>query len=128
MANELEITGISKYSKNGVKVDMSVSSRVTVTGSKIAEVIQNVGQVSAEPLNTGDIALGSCGYVLIQNLSDSGSVGVREGLSGTDLIKIGAGQSAGPFEIANTSSGAGSGPHVIAYVNDCNIRVLAIER
>lgn len=126
MANELEVTAIMKYGKSGVRSDMSSSSRINITGSRIAENIMNVGTGDPEALVVGDIDMGSVGYVLIENLSDTGYVAVRAGSAGGELVKIQAGKSAGPFEVAAIDGT--THPYVKAYGSACNIAILAIER
>lgn len=121
MANELEITGIAKYNKNGIKSELSLSSRVNITGSKTVELIQTVG-VSEEALLLGDIAGLSAGYVLIENLDDTNYVSIRPAAGEPDLIKIQAGKFAGPFELA------ASAPYIVADTDTCNVRVLLIEK
>lgn len=68
MANELEITGIAKYNKNGIKSELSLSSRVNITGSKTVELIQTVG-TAEEALLLGDITGASTDTFLSKTLT-----------------------------------------------------------
>lgn len=121
MANELEITGILKYKKDGVSAELSLSTRVDVSGSNITETIQNVTTAS-EPLNAGGI-VGTKGYLLIENLDDTNTVNVRaiqtNALSA--LVKIPPNAFAGPFQLGVADA------YVSTSANTAKIRTLIIE-
>lgn len=124
MANELEITGILRYRKDGVKAELALNSRVNVANDKITEVVQNIPSTgTGQLLEIGSIS--TLGYAIIQNLDETNSVNIRavDDNAATDLIKIPAGKFAGPFQF-NIND-----PRAIASgTGGAKIRMLLIEQ
>ena len=117
MANELTVTGALELNKDSIEVSLSESIKVTVSGSKITEIIQNIG-TSAESVDIGDI--GTVGYVIAKNLDTTNFVELRDGAAGADVVKMKAG------EIAVFRSVAAD-LNAIADTAACNVRFLIIE-
>lgn len=132
MANELEITGILKFSKGGVKQELSLNHRLDISGSKVVELVQKIPSGTQTPINFGDIAVTDLGYVIIENLDDTNFVTVRS-IKATDdsaYIKILPNSFAGPFMFNKAILRIGDNltkPYAVADTSDCNIRVIAIE-
>lgn len=80
MANELEITGIIKYNKGGVKASLSLSSLIDIGGSNVYEGVQSVDN-SPDAIELGSILSSDKPYVIIENLSDTAIVSVQNAAS-----------------------------------------------
>ena len=80
MANELEITGIIKYNKGGVKASLSLSSLIDIGGSNVYEGVQSV-ESSPDPIELGSILSSDDPYVIIENRSDTATVSVQNATS-----------------------------------------------
>jgi len=120
MANELEITGIIRYNKSGVKAELSLNSRIDITGTKTAEFVQSV--TTKALIKQADVA--SLGYGIIENLSDSKTVVLSSTPSDSDgdMIKILPNSFAGPMQFNKNA--------VYAYSVDglsADIRVILIS-
>lgn len=119
MANEATFSGSLSFSKGGVTSSISrPGQQLTVSGTKISDVVQNVG-TSEEAINKGDI--GTPGLCMIENLDATNYVSVRAATGAADLIKIPAGKTAGPFMLA------ASAPYIIANTAACDVRIIIIE-
>jgi hypothetical protein len=118
MANELEITGTMKYSKGGVKSELALSSRVNISGSKVTELVQNIG-TGSEAIELGDLS--SPGYIIIENLDSTNFVTIQAAVDGTSMITIPAGEFAGPVKLASSAPAARADSAAV------NIRILAIQ-
>jgi hypothetical protein len=75
MANELELTSIVKYNKAGIKADLSLSTRVDISGDKIYEGVQEVSTSPTDPV-VGSVTLAGA-YIVIENLSDTMTISVE---------------------------------------------------
>lgn len=75
MANELELTSIVKYNKAGIKADLSLSTRVDISGDKIYEGVQEVSTSPTDPV-VGSVTLNGA-YIVIENLSDTMTISVQ---------------------------------------------------
>lgn len=133
MANELEITGILKFSKGGVKQELSLNHRIDIAGSKVVELVQSIPSGSTKtPINFGDIAVTDLGYVIIENLDDTNFVTVRsiEANDDSAYIRILPNSFAGPFMFNKAIFNTGANqtkPYALADTASCNIRVIAIQ-
>jgi hypothetical protein len=127
MANELEITGIIKYNKSGIKSDLSLSSRVSITGSRVTEIVQDIGTSDSE-LNLGDLGgsegQGSPGYIIIENLSEENTVSLKPTSGSSYMISIGARKFAGPFELHDNASA----PLAKSSAGSSNVRIIVVEK
>lgn len=83
MANELELTSIVKYNKAGIKADLSLSTRVDISGDKIYEGVQEIS-TSATSIDVGSVTLAGA-YIVIENLSDTMTISV-ENAAGTAVV------------------------------------------
>lgn len=87
MANELSVRASVDYTKGSVKMSLSGSTSVTVTGDALARIVSQVG-TSSQELDLG--AVSTPGYILVRNLSATGNLLIG---SGTDdpliLVKPG---------------------------------------
>ena len=131
MANELEITGILKFSKGGVKQELSLNHRLDISGSKVVELVQSI-PTDKTPINFGDIAVTDLGYVIIENLDDTNFVTVRSIKANDDsaFIRILPNSFAGPFMFNKAefeTADDGTKPYALADTASCNIRVIAIQ-
>tara|TARA_B100001939_G_C16534634_1_gene443579 strand:- start:96 stop:497 length:402 start_codon:yes stop_codon:yes gene_type:complete len=132
MANELEITGILKFSKGGVKQELSLNHRIDIAGSKVVELVQSIPAGSTTPINFGDIAVTDLGYAIIENLDDTNFVTVRsiEASDNSAYIRILPNSFAGPFMFNKAIFNTGANqtkPYAVADTAACNIRVIAIQ-
>lgn len=123
MANELELTGIVKYNKSGVKAELSLSTRIDIDGAKVSENIQQVTSNAAG----GDIEIGSMGldshpYIMIENLDDTAVLTVRTTASSNpNILTIPARTFAGPMKLESTVL------KMLSSVSDSKARIIAIE-
>lgn len=120
MANELEITGIVRYNKAGVKAELSLNSRVDVSGTKTAEVIQSVSNTKAL-VKQADVS--SLGYGIIENLSDTATIIVSSTSGSTegDMLKILPNSFAGPMQFNKNAI------YVSTVSGSADIRVILIS-
>ena len=120
MANELDITGTIRYRKNGVKADLSLNSRVNVTGDKITEMVQEVANTETV-LDKGNVT--NMGYAIIENLDDTSSVLVRaiQNNASSNLLLIAPGEFAGPMRFNLDTV------YVITNTGTATIRTIIVE-
>jgi hypothetical protein len=130
MANELEVTGIIKYSKAGIKSELSLSTRIDITNNLIHETIQEIaaaeeGTVLSIPQMKESDAFGP--YVIIENLDDTNSVVIRgtTNVSESDVIEIKPGQFAGPMQLRQVKN-TNEDTRLVAFNAACKVRVIAI--
>lgn len=119
MANEISLSGSMTFQKGNVSASMGKAGvRADVAGLRYAEYVQEIG-TSAEALELGDV--GTPGYVMIENLDATNFVSLRPTSSAADMIRIRAGEFAGPFQLAAAA------PFAIANTAAVRIRCLVIE-
>lgn len=122
MANELELTSIVKYNKAGIKADLSLSSRVDISGDKIYEGVQEIG-TSVTDIQVGSVTLNGA-YIVIENLDDAMTISV-ENAAEVVFCTIPPRGSAGPLKAASGISKLRSTHDTAAAA--ANVRVIAIS-
>lgn len=119
MASELKITIGANFAKGSLATfQRTFASDLArdVAGSNTTYGTQLIG-TSAEALNLGEI--GTAGYLLIKNLDPTNFVKIRNGSSGTDVVKLKPGDPA-CFRINGT-------PYLIADTAACAVEYWLIE-
>lgn len=123
MANELELTGIIKYNKSGVKAELSLSTRVDITGTRVSE--NNIfcsNATGGAALELGGMALGQKPYVMIENLSDTAVLTLLlDQETDADVLTIPARTFAGPMKLESTNF------KLKSNVSNSPARIIAIE-
>lgn len=124
MAKELEITATLRYRKGSVSEDVSLSSKLDVTGNRVTQLVQRIG-TGAELVLLGDIKTnsGEPGFIIVENLDVTGVVSLHRTTSESAFIKIRPKSFAGPFELASTGKDLGASANV-----DSDIRITVIQR
>ena len=98
MADELTVTSILDYRKGTPNQQfMSVLKTLDVTGTNHIRNRQTIG-TTEEAILMGDVAVG--GYAIFVNRDATNFVSIRPGAGTANLIKIPAGEQAGPFRLA----------------------------
>lgn len=117
MSDELTVSGSLRFSKGGVKVTFNPDTQeIDVSGDQALHHVQSVG-TSEEALNKGD--LGSVGWFMALNRDDTNYVVIHE-TGGSGLVKLSAGEFAGPFRLAND-------PYATADTAACLVEYVLIE-
>jgi hypothetical protein len=109
MADELTLSGVLSFLKNGVKVSLDLGTlEFDVSGDKYVHAVQTVG-TSEEAIGIGD--LGTLGFAVFVNRDDTNFCEIRPGTGTADLIKLKPGEFAlfrftmnTPYIIADTDS------------------------
>lgn len=89
MANELQLAVSLLYNKNGVRLPIDATKRVTVTGDYFTHTPQEVGTIEEELAQGAD--LGTPGYLYLKNLNDTYFVEVGS-TTGVYAIKLKPGE------------------------------------
>lgn len=111
MANELTLSVEFAYAKGVVSKEVKVANlRVTVTGTKLVDQVQNIG-TSEEAIDIGDVSPG--GYMFARNLDSTNFISIRQATAASDLVRLDPGECAlfrldddatAPFAIADTAA------------------------
>jgi len=118
MANEITLSGSLAVAKGSLQSEaLSVSGlKATLTGKEVIKATQTIPTTAGgTALNLG--GLGSVGWALIKNLDATNYVDLLDAVSGTPIIRIPPGLSAGPFLFTPTVTA----PAALAHTASCDI-------
>ena len=122
MANELELTATLKYNKGGVTEEVSVSSKLDVSGDLVTQTVQDIG-LSVEVIDLASMT--APGVIIVENLDATNYVQMRRTTTDDHIIKIRPKSFAGPLELADTT---GAAPALQAIGGSCKVRITIIEK
>lgn len=121
MANELSLTGRLVFNKGNVSISLAKQGlSVTVTGTNFSSGLLNV-TTSETAIPFGSVA--TPGWALLKNHDSTNYVELRPATGVADLIRMNAGEFAGPFRFAADCTA----PMLIANTATCEVEWLLIE-
>ena len=126
MANEITITSTIRVNKGGTDLTFPSSGSpftIDMTGTIIAWRRQKIG-TSEEALDVTDIDIATGGaWVMFVNRDGTNFVEIRPGTGVADLIRMNAGEPAGPFRLTTTATA----PFLIANTAECEVEYIIFD-
>lgn len=121
MANELtQDQGTIRFAPDGsVVLNVKIGEQsYDVTGDKYLRHVQEIG-TSEEAITLGDISTG--GLVWVHNKDTANYISIRPGTGENNMIKVNAGEWAGPFRFASAA------PFAIADTAAVDVEFIMLE-